>query len=385
MEKLIILCPPGAFSKRDYDRFGIEFLKKNFSLKILNFTAWIYPELLKDKSNITYQCEEHISISCKDDFLAFDTEKDSLIVLDCFEQSKKINWVREQLRKRNSFFVSPDLNLLPLTKKNIFHFLRYLINFNVPPKKIFKFFQKRYYNLKKAQLPDILFAGGLASSKNSRIKEKISGHSMDYDVYLKLKDKPENKTANYAVFLDEDLVSHPDYIFNIDFGPPHSQFQYYSILLKFLKKFEMETNLKVKFAIHPKSHNNNLKNLLQDFDYSIGDTAELVKNSNVVLLHASTSISYAILFKKPAIFLTSQKLKKSWIGPRINYLAKTINSKVLNMDDDLNNSLNLQLLLKIDEHKYKNYLDQYLKTPNSPDIPLWEIFTKYIKSKQFVK
>ena len=55
MEKLIILCPPGAFSKRDYDRYGIEFLKKNFSLKILNFTAWIYPELLKDKSNITYR------------------------------------------------------------------------------------------------------------------------------------------------------------------------------------------------------------------------------------------------------------------------------------------------------------------------------------------
>ena len=44
--------------------------------------------------------------------------------------------------------------------------------------------------------------------------------------------------------------------------------------------------------------------------------------------------------------------------------------------------LDLQSLLEINEDKYKNYLEQYLKVPNSPDIPLWEIFTKYIKSKQ---
>ena len=35
----------------------------------------------------------------------------------------------------------------------------------------------------------------------------------------------------------------------------------------------------------------------------------------------------------------------------------------------LNKKLDLQSLLKIDEDKYKNYLDQYLKVPDSPDIP----------------
>ena len=32
---------------------------------------------------------------------------------------------------------------------------------------------------------------------------------------------------------------------------------------------------------------------------------------------------------------------------------------------------------------YLNYLDQYIKVPNSPDLPIWEIFTKQIKNKQF--
>ena len=103
------------------------------------------------------------------------------------------------------------------------------------------------------------------------------------------------------------------------------------------------------------------------------------------MLHASTAVAYAILFKKPTIFLTSYNLKKFWMGPRINNLAKVVNGQIINMDNDLNKPLDLQNLLKIDESKYKNYLDQYLKVPNSPDVPLWEIFTNYIKSNQFGK
>ena len=104
-----------------------------------------------------------------------------------------------------------------------------------------------------------------------------------------------------------DLVNHQDYIFQ-DLEPPISELEYYPILLKFFKTFEVNTGLKIKFAIHPKSRTKNLEKILKDVDYSIGNTHELVRDSSVVLLHASTSVSYAVLFKKPAIFLTSDKL-----------------------------------------------------------------------------
>ena len=71
MKKLIILCPLGPFSKRDYDRFGIEVLKKNFSLKILNLTKWIYPKLLENESLNTYKFEECVNIANKNDFFTF--------------------------------------------------------------------------------------------------------------------------------------------------------------------------------------------------------------------------------------------------------------------------------------------------------------------------
>jgi hypothetical protein len=155
--------------------------------------------------------------------------------------------------------------------------------------------------------------------------------------------------------------------------------------VKFFNKFEKETKLPVIFATHPKTPNNMIEkfpDLLKGIKYQIGNTAQLARSSNIVLLHQSTAFAFAVLFNKPAIFLTSNKLRNSWIGPRIDNSAKNVNGQIINMDNDINKPLDLHSLSKINDDKYKNYLDQYLKMPDSPDIPLWEIVTDYIKRKQ---
>ena len=48
MRKILILFP-GPFSKRDYDRFGIVLLKKNFLMQTLDFTPWLNPKLYQDE------------------------------------------------------------------------------------------------------------------------------------------------------------------------------------------------------------------------------------------------------------------------------------------------------------------------------------------------
>mgnify|MGYP000044094501 CR=1 FL=1 len=94
-----------------------------------------------------------------------------------------------------------------------------------------------------------------------------------------------------------------------------------------------------------KENQNN--NLLKGIKYQIDNTAELVRNSNIVLLHQSTSFSFAVLFNKPVVFLTSNKLRNSSLGPRIDNFAKSVNGQIINMDNDLNKPLDLQNLLKI--------------------------------------
>ena len=153
--------------------------------------------------------------------------------------------------------------------------------------------------------------------------------------------------------------------------------------LEFLKKFETDIKLKIIVAVHPKSKNTNLRNLLKGIEFSFENTAELVKNSSLTLLHDSTAISFAILFNKPTLFLTSNHLKKTSFGPRIDNIAKIVNSKIINMDNCLEKKIDVQNLFQIDHEKYQNFLDQYIKVPDSSNLPVWEIFIKQIKNKEF--
>ena len=60
-----------------------------------------------------------------------------------------------------------------------------------------------------------------------------------------------------------------------------------------------------------------------------------------------------------------------------------VNSKIINMDNFLEKKIDVQNLFQIDHEKYKNFLDQYIKVPDSPNLPIWEIFLKQIKNKKF--
>jgi len=373
---------PGPFLKRDYERFGIELLKKNFLIKILDITAWLNPELWKEYFNKVYKCEEYISITSKDDFLRFYSEKKIKLVIDFLGNNNKSNWIRKKLKSENSSFVRFDINLIPEEKTRLIKRLKKItILFKKPKNLIFiflNFLKSMYYSLINEYTPDYLVLGGGAHSENKKVKNKIFAHCMDYDVYLNLKKEKKYNKHPYAVFLEDNMTHDSDYsISNI--LPPVTESEYFPTLIKFLKKFELDSGLKIKIAIHPKS-SKNFTNLLKDFECHKGNTAEIVKDSSLVLLHASTALSYAVLFSKPTLFLTSNDLSNSWIGPRINNFAKILNGKLINMNSSFNDIPVFNNLLKFDKEKYKSYKDQYLKMPNSLEIPLWEIFTRNIEN-----
>ena len=106
MKKILILLP-GPFLKRDYERFGIDTLKKNFLVKAIDCTSWTHPELWKEYSKIVFKCKEHVVISCKRDFLTLLSQINPAIVIDELHGDKKTNWMRQQIKKnplRKAFF-----------------------------------------------------------------------------------------------------------------------------------------------------------------------------------------------------------------------------------------------------------------------------------------
>tara|TARA_B110000014_G_scaffold248392_1_gene222726 strand:- start:14 stop:1165 length:1152 start_codon:yes stop_codon:yes gene_type:complete len=380
--KEVIILTPGPFLKRDYERFGIKLLKQKYLLKVFDVTAWTNPNLWQEYSNTVFKCDEYISITSKRDFFNFNSKDTSKLVLDFLGKNKKTNWIRKQLKKQNSTFVKFNINLIPTEKINIIIFIKRVIILFKDPKKLinsfFNFLKNKFSVLLKEYNSDILVLGGTAGLKNNKTKNKIFAHSMDYDVYLSLKNKNKAESNPYAVFLEDNMTQDSDYSI-LNLTAPVNESQYFPILTQFLKKFEIETGLKVKFAIHPKS-SKNFSNLLKDFEFVKGNTAEIVKNSSLVLLHASTSMSFAVLFNKPTVFLTSDELKKSWLGPRIDNLAQVVNSKLININSTSNEALKLNNLLKIDQEKYNDYMDKYIKMPDSPKVALWEIFMQNIKN-----
>ena len=134
MKKIVILTP-ASFSKRDYDRFGIDILKRNFLVQVLDCAAWINQEYLKLYSKNIFKFKENISITSEDNFLQYISEINSPIVIDRLPINNKANWMRKLLRKKESRFVYPYLNIIPRPKKNNKNFFLKMFKIFFNPKK----------------------------------------------------------------------------------------------------------------------------------------------------------------------------------------------------------------------------------------------------------
>jgi hypothetical protein len=228
--------------------------------------------------------------------------------------------------------------------------------------------------------PQIALCSGLAGLNDPilvGVNHKVFGHSFDYDLYLASQDQSEFKPSPYAVFLDEDMVYHSDYE-HASLKPPATEGAYYGSMTKFFNEFERVAGIPIKVAAHPRSRYDLRPELWGMRSLEYGNTAQLVRDASIVLCHQSTSISFAVLWKKPLIYLTTNEINSSFLGPRILLCSRLLAAPLYNVDH-LNVIPSIESLTMINETAYAKYKEQYIKLPNTPEIPLWDIFAQYIK------
>ena len=137
--------------------------------------------------------------------------------------------------------------------------------------------------------------------------------------------------------------------------------------------------MKVIVCAHPKSDYKNNSNYLYGRKFVKNETINLVKNCNIVFAHCSTAITYAVVYKKPLVFLLSNEYIRSFDNYTPLVTAKKLNSSYFNIDDKNNDSKIQNInLFKIDKKKYKIYTDDYIKYPPRSHKKLWEIFNEKI-------
>ena len=388
MKRILILTDIG-FSSRDYVRFGLEILKKKYQVEILDFTEWLSPEYWKSYEEKIFHCDGYKKILNQKDFEKSIKEKNIISIIDFLSSDK--SYLIKNYFKKNEIPITKVKPATVLENKRTFTELLLKLFFLILDpkallKKILMTLNTKLINNKSKFSYNYLIISGLAglnTAEARNAKKIIKAHSFDYDIFLKSKDKTLTlQKEPYAVFLDQYLPFHPAAIWRKEKSQVTAE-NYYSSLNNFFKSFENKTGLEVIFAAHPRSRYDLWSKYLYGRKYFLFKTPELVKNSKIVLLHTSTAISFAILYNKPIIFLTSNEYKKSFDDFRINSYSRTMNSLLFNIDDRDNYSKipNENEIFSFDKNKYKEYKDEHLKHPGAPDNYLWNIFLDNIEKK----
>ena len=190
---------------------------------------------------------------------------------------------------------------------------------------------------------------------NNQIKV-VFGHSPDYSNMLLQKVKSpafvssRNKTA---VLLDASTpMFKSDYVLMRRKDTLTSDV-WYPTLTRFIDRLEADAGVKVEIAGHYKSVHPAIAPCFGNRPVHYGKTIELVRSSDFVITRMSCAISYAVMFKKPVIFIYSNQIKKNAEAMRkICGMAAMLGTEPVNIDEPL---IEIEGLLKIDEKRYRNY------------------------------
>ena len=201
-------------------------------------------------------------------------------------------------------------------------------------------------------------------------------HALDYDHILRANFSASNlvKYSRRIVFLDSMGPSHPDYSTG-NYPGVQSLQSYRDSINTFLQRLETETADSVTIALHPKADIANSQELYGNREMIQNETCALVKMADfIVAAEASTSVGFAVFYRKPIFFLDSDKFEL-----RIRNISTEM-STLLGMPlVNINESIDFSKIPSVDELKYKEYIAKYLKKPDTPEELFWDVVSTTIK------
>ena len=302
MRKLLIITE-SPFNSRDYERLRINWLLSIFDVRVLDCTKWLKPEVAAmhlDEAHPFLGCS---SVGSRSEFKKALSECKGAIAIDCLGPQGKAEWIRRMLHSQGILLTKLVLGALPVLD-NLHASERKLINIVRSPynwTKLIRLKDKFVRSIMPWRLviSDIVVLGGdvgLSYPWVQHVRFKVPAHSLDYELFLQKSCENKATQLPYAVFLDEDMIHHGDFLHH-GIKPPILEEDYYPALNKFFDIVETHLGMKVVFAAHPQSRYDLRPHLLKGRSFVLGKTAELVRDAALVFMHASTSQSYAVLWK----------------------------------------------------------------------------------------
>ena len=387
MKKKIIYISILPLDKNNYERFGIE-------------------KLLKDKWDVEYWIYfgKHSNFFKYKD-LFYKKEKNFLVFESLLQIIKKVKnleskkfyfknigqpWYIERIlsikggKKIVLDTVSyPEVYNVTLRKfflekitfEKIFNFLPKIIN--IIKKKITGKLEVKPSYIFTAGFKSLYFDGNFAGSKSKKVKI-VNSHSLDYERYLEYKKNSSDKNyENSIVYIDQHVEGNYELLLSNENAVAASKSHWRSIN-NFLNNLNSKLDKKVIIAAHPKRDKNDRKDL--DYEIIYNQTANLIKNSSLVVGHNSTAVSLVVLFKKPYTCITTDELMKNpYFYFSLKKYSEELGTKLINIDHF--KDYNFHDFLKYDENLYKTYIENYVKTPDVKSEGFWSDFIDFFENE----
>ena len=202
--------------------------------------------------------------------------------------------------------------------------------------------------------------------KKSKEIELINLNTWEYSSTISQKNNNTNLFKNkYAVFVNRVGPNRktPDEHINKTVSAETGE-KWYPSLNNFFSYLEKVFNLKVIIASHPKSNEEGHLSYLGNRVSVLNKTEELIKGSEFVIGRNSTALSFAVIYKKPILFIYSNETKENISRfNEINNFSNYFKTKSVNIDEGINDK-EIKSLINFDEKLYENYMEDFL-TSNS--------------------
>jgi len=381
----IIYFIESPFNQRDYERFGIEtFIQDGFDVFVWDFTPFLHPEVyrkVKVPDPISYEKYRQF-LTKKEAIFAIRKEPINVFVVCTVAYAFNSFPIFRALSKNRIQYCVMMSNALPsITQKTqLINVLKKILR--VTPKKLinYVFIRIPHRHLGVADACFNLAGGELSTKYKFPVGPKTEIlwlHTLDYDIYLKECNKLVQTKKNIGVFLDSYLPFHSDFVHQ-QVSPPTTPEEYYPVLCRFFDFVKDNYDVRINIAAHPRSKYEDHPDYFGGRSVVRGKTIHMVRESEFVIAHASNALNFAILFGKPVVFITTNKLQQSSQGPFIKLMASWFSKQPINIDNPI--EIDWDKELTIDKEAYSKYKNCYIKKNGSENIPFWQAVSNRIKT-----
>ena len=381
------------FTARDWDRFGCEFfLKRGYKvvpIELFRFLKKNHKHNIQDNNSFKHQELRRIeNIKEIEQIISSFSSKD--LVVSALPLNKETSHIYALFTRYNIDYARLSLGKLPI--RNCRYKGQALTNLEYLYLKYMDF--RSFLSLLRTAL-FTMFAGGVswfnlrppkwrirAGKLHSFVEnfapwpwrsEIISVPSMDTQIATRLIDNPppvvENIIKKYAVVIDDGFLDHPDFDYH-GVKTPISAKQHSKAIKSWISRIESDLGLIVVIAGHPKVEDVNASQIYGDSVFIKNKTPELVFHSELVICSCSTAMSYAVLMRKPIIFITTNEIEKdSEFRDLIARMSSWFGTRRINIDNI--SDIEKISVPDINEKYYSSYETSFLMEENIINNAIW--------------